>query len=119
MVRNQELWYFRLQEKISNHLALAQWFKEKVEVSPGHELVAPVPLNTVCFRCLVEGKSLEEENKFNEELMHRLNKSGEVFLTHVIVNGKFTIRIVIGQTEVEKRHVEKAWRLIEEYSNHH
>ena len=108
-----------LQEKISNHLALAQWFKEKVEVSPGHELVAPVPLNTVCFRCLVEGKSLEEENKFNEELMHRLNKSGEVFLTHVIVNGKFTIRIVIGQTEVEKRHVEKAWRLIEEYSNHH
>ena len=36
----------------------------------------------------------------------------------IILNGKYTIRIVIGQTEVEMRHVEKAWQLIEEYSNY-
>ena len=101
-----------LKEKIALHLSLAQWFKEQVENDESFELVAPVPLNTICFRKIQPGRSLQEENDMNEELMDALNKSGEVFLTHVKLEGKYVLRMVIGQTEVQKSHVEKAWKLI-------
>jgi aromatic-L-amino-acid/L-tryptophan decarboxylase len=71
-----------------------------------------VPLNTICFRKVNGDKTLTENNRLNEELMEVLNKSGEVFLTHVKLNEIFTLRMVIGQTDVEQRHVEKAWHLI-------
>jgi aromatic-L-amino-acid decarboxylase len=105
-----------LKEKIASHLKMAQWFKQQVEETEGFEVLAPVPLNTICFRKVVSEKSLAELNQINEELMHSLNKSGEIFLTHVKLNGIFTLRMVIGQTEVEQRHVEKAWSLIKSMS---
>jgi aromatic-L-amino-acid/L-tryptophan decarboxylase len=101
-----------LKEKISSHLEMAQWFKEQVDDEDGFEVLAPVPLNTICFRKVNEDKSLAENNRLNEELMQALNKSGEVFLTHVKLSEIFTLRMVIGQTDVEQRHVEKAWYLI-------
>ncbi len=103
-----------LQAKIRLHLQLTQWFREQVEGHPHFEVAAPVPLNTVCFRYYPVGPSPEELNSLNEQLMHRLNRSGEIFLTHVKLNGRFVLRMVIGQTEVQQRHVEKAWRLIKE-----
>lgn len=105
-----------IKKKIRQHLDLAQWFRQQVEASEEFELMAPVPLNTVCFRRVLPGKSLEEENRFNDDLLHRINKTGEIFITHVVLQGKYTMRMVIGQTEVERSHVEKAWRLIEELS---
>jgi aromatic-L-amino-acid decarboxylase len=101
-----------LKEKIASHLKMAQWFKDQVDAAEDFEILAPVPLNTICFRKVVEGKSLDELNSLNENLMHTLNKSGEIFLTHVKLNGIYTLRMVIGQTEVEQRHVAKAWNLI-------
>ena len=102
-----------LKKKIAEHIHLTQWFKDQVVGDQNFELLAPVPLNTICFRLIKEGKSLEELNNANEDLMQRLNKTGNIFLTHVKLNGVFSLRMVIGQTEVEKRHVEKAWRLIQ------
>ena len=101
-----------LKEKIAKHLRLSEWFKEQVLNNEKFELLAPVPLNTICFRMIKEGNSLEELNSLNEDLMDRLNKTGKVFLTHVKLNGVYSLRMVIGQTEVEKHHVEKAWQLI-------
>jgi aromatic-L-amino-acid decarboxylase len=95
---------------------MAQWFKQQVDESEDFEVLAPVPLNTICFRKVVDSKSLHELNQINEDLMHSLNKSGKIFLTHVKLNGIFTLRMVIGQTEVEQRHVEKAWNLIKSMS---
>ena len=105
-----------LKDKIAGHLKMAQWFKQQVETAVDFEVLAPVPLNTICFRKVIEGKSLDELNQLNEDLMHALNKSGEIFLTHVKLNGIFTLRMVIGQTEVEQNHVEKAWSLINSMS---
>jgi len=46
-------------------------------------------------------------------IMHRLNDSGKLFLTHTKLGGRFTLRMSIGQTTTEERHVRKAWELIE------
>lgn len=107
-----------IQEKIRAHIALGQWLKEEVENHSSFELLAPVPVNLVCFRFKPnEVNNLDMLNKMNEELVHQLNDSGKLFLTHTKLNGIYTIRMVMGNTDVEKRHVEAAWQLIKKFSN--
>lgn len=103
-----------LQEKIRHHLQLAEYFAKKIEASADFELLAPVPLNTICFRYKPAGKlySTEQLNQLNADLLERINNSGKAFLTHTKLNDVYTIRMVIGQTNVEKRHVDAAWNLI-------
>ena len=71
------------------------------------ELAAPAPLNLVCFR-------LKAGDEANRQLMHRLNQSGDLYLTHTVLDGRVALRLCIGQTHTEARHVEQAWRRIRE-----
>jgi aromatic-L-amino-acid decarboxylase len=71
------------------------------------ELAAPVPLNLICFR-------LRSGDGDNQKLMDQLNQSGSLYLTHTRLDGKFTLRLCIGQTHTEARHVERAWQLIQQ-----
>ncbi len=103
-----------LQEKLRHHLALASAQAERIRASKDFELVAPVPLNTLCFRYHPGGVDSEEElNRLNAGLLERVNRTGKAFLTHTRLNGMFTIRMVIGQTEVQEPHVLAAWELIQ------
>jgi len=100
-----------LQSFVREHLRLAQLFKGWVERSRNFELLAPVHFGVVCFR-LNDGRDEESLNAFNKALMDRLNASGEIFLTHTTLSGKFTLRFVIGQRTTQERHVRHAWDLI-------
>jgi aromatic-L-amino-acid decarboxylase len=66
-----------------------------------------VPLNLICFR-------LRSGDDDNQKLMDQLNQSGSLYLTHTRLDGKFTLRLCIGQTHTEARHVERAWQLIQQ-----
>ena len=66
------------------------------------ELAAPAPLNLVCFRH-------RGGDAVNQAILDRLNASGELFLTHTKLDGKLVLRMSIGQTHTERRHVEAAW----------
>lgn len=106
-----------LQEKIRNHIEWAKQFAGWVQNEPGFELLAPAPLATVCFR--IKPSNLENENQLNElnaTFLDRINALGDVFLTHTKLNGKYTIRMVVGQTNTELRHIEKAWTLVKRAS---
>jgi aromatic-L-amino-acid decarboxylase len=46
--------------------------------------------------------------------LDRLNRSGDLFLTHTKVKGKITLRLCVGQTHTQARHVQKAWNRIRE-----
>lgn len=106
-----------IRQMIQNHIELGQWFADKVIEDGNFELLAPVPLNTVCFRYVPNETQDEQEiNSINEDLMNRLNDSGELFLTHTKLGDKFALRMVPGQTEVKQEHVEKAWDLIRKYA---
>jgi aromatic-L-amino-acid decarboxylase len=103
-----------LQQKVRFHLDLTNIILNKIENSVDFELLAPITLNTICFRLKPSTISDEERlNRLNEELLDRLNKSGKLYLTHTKLKGKFTLRFVVGQTEVQERHVTQAWNLIE------
>ena len=106
-----------IQEKLREHMQLAQWLYEKLDEHPQFELLAPMPLNTICFRYLPASGDIDTAN---EQLMQKINDSGKAFLSHTKLNGAFTIRIVIAQTNVKKTDVEMVWQLIQEaaYSQH-
>ena len=94
-----------LQHHVREHVRLAQQFAEWVRNDNRFEVVAPVPLNLVCFRH-------KGGDAANQELMDRLNRSGDLYLTHTKLNGKLTLRLCVGQTNTKARHVEKAWERI-------
>jgi aromatic-L-amino-acid decarboxylase len=96
-----------LQHHVRRHVELAQTFARWVQASNDFELLAPAPLNLVCF-------AHRSGNDFNRSLLERLNQSGKIYLTHTILNGKYTLRFCVGQTYTEAPHVQAAWQLIQE-----
>jgi aromatic-L-amino-acid decarboxylase len=80
-------------------------------------MITPRTLNLLCFRFRPQNITDENHlNKLNENLLQTANKSGKLFITHTKLDGKYTLRLVIGQTNVTKHHVMKAWELIQSTS---
>jgi aromatic-L-amino-acid decarboxylase len=101
-----------IREKIRLHIQIAKELADKISSEPDFELLAPVVLNTVCFRYMPANREEEEINKLNETLNHLLNDSGHIYLTHTVLNNKYTLRMVTAQTNVTMLHVENGWKLI-------
>ena len=101
-----------LQKKIREHIGFAARLKEMILDESDFEILAPVIINVVCFRFCPAGLSENNLNELNEKLNHYLNDSGRLYLSHTMINGKYTLRMVTGQTNVTLSHVEKAWDLI-------
>ncbi len=95
-----------LQYHVRQHVALAQQFARWVQDSGHFELAAPAPLNLVCFRH-------KKGDEFNRRLLEQLNQSGDLYLTHTVLDGKYTLRLCVGQTNTEAPHVENAWEAIQ------
>ncbi len=112
--RSLKLWFVirhygveGLQHHIRRHVELAQQFLKWVQRDGRFEVVAPAPLNLVCFRYCGSDEQ-------NQRLMENLNRSGDLYLTHTRLADKFVVRFCVGQTNTEARHVERAWQRIQE-----
>jgi aromatic-L-amino-acid decarboxylase len=112
--RSLKLWFVirhygveGLRFHVRRHVALAHEFAEWVKSDDRFEVVAPVPLNLVCFR-------YRGDDDDNQRLMDRLNQSGDLYLTHTRLNDRLVLRFCVGQTNTEKRHVDRAWHRIQE-----
>jgi aromatic-L-amino-acid/L-tryptophan decarboxylase len=101
-----------LREMVRNHISLAGRLKEMILKENDFEILAPVVISVVCFRYHPSGYNEDQINLFNEKLNHKLNDSGKIYLSHTVLNGKYTLRMVTAQTNVTPEHVEKAWELI-------
>jgi len=114
--RSLKLWFVirhygveGLQHHVREHVRLAQEFANWVREDDRFEVMAPVPLNLVCFR-------LQGGDEANQELLDRLNRSGDLHLTHTRLRDKLTLRMCIGQTNTQERHVRGAWAKIKEFA---
>ncbi len=96
-----------LQERIRKHVELARELAGWVRQDARFELAAPVRLGLVCFRH-------QGGDAVNQQILDMLNASGRLLLTHTRLDSKLTLRLSIGQTNTERRHVETAWKLIQE-----
>ena len=96
-----------LQALIREHVRLARLFASWVEGAPGWEVVAPYPFSVVCFR-------REGPDEENEALLERVNASGEAFLSHTVLDGRYVIRLAVGNLRTTERDVERVWELLQQ-----
>lgn len=117
--RSLKLWFVMryfgkegLINRLREHCRLARLFANWVDESENFEMLAPVPFALVCFRACP--KNVDDLDIFNEKMMNEINASGEAYLSHTKLNGKFTLRLSVGSIRVEERHLEKVWNLLKE-----
>ena len=103
-----------LRRRIRRHIELAADFAARVDAEPDWERVAPVPFSTVCFRWIGGRPDREALDAANAAIIDAVNRSGEAFLSHTRLDGRFTIRLAVGNLRTEARHVDRAWELLRE-----
>ena len=103
-----------MQARIAEHMRLARLFGSWVDADPRFERVAPVPMSVVCFRAGPTGRTLAEDDleRLNVALLERVNASGEVFLSHTKLGGRYALRLAVGNLRTTEQHVQRAWDLL-------
>jgi aromatic-L-amino-acid/L-tryptophan decarboxylase len=101
-----------LRDKVRSHISIAAGLSQMISKEVDFEILAPVIICVVCFRYIPAGYNEDELNGLNEKLNHLLNDSGKLYLSHTVLNGRYTLRMVTAQTNVTHEHVHKAWLLI-------
>jgi aromatic-L-amino-acid decarboxylase len=102
-----------LASRLREHCRLAQEFASWVDADKDFERLAPVPFSVVCFRYHPNGISDETKlEQFNSQIMEQVNATGEAFLSHTKLNGRYTIRIAIGNLATAEKHVARVWELV-------
>ena len=94
-----------LRELQREHIRLAQLFAELVEADPDWELVAPQRFSLVVFR-------RNGSDEANEAILERANRSGEIFLSHTKLDGRYVLRLAIGNARTTEADVRAAWEVL-------
>ena len=58
----------------------------------------------------------QNQSDLNRVIMDRVNATGEVFLSHTVLHGRFCLRIALGNLKTRKEHLERTWALLREAS---
>lgn len=109
-----------LRARLQHHIDLAHELADWIDADPDAQRLCPVPFATVCFRmrpARYEGREHESDvaaalDALNERVMNYINESGALFFSHTRVDGVFTLRIAIGSIRTERRHIQRAWRIL-------
>ena len=101
-------------ERLREHCVLARELAAWIEASEDWELMAPVPFSLVCFRYAPAGANESERDRLNEAIMHEVNATGDVFLSHTRLHDRFTLRAAIGNIRTEARHARRLWDRLRE-----
>jgi aromatic-L-amino-acid decarboxylase len=96
-----------LRGHLAEHMRLARAFASWVDASDRFERVAPVPFSVVCFR--LRGEATDDDH---QRILDTINASGEIFLSHTKLEGRFVLRLAIGNLNTTERHVARAWELL-------
>jgi aromatic-L-amino-acid decarboxylase len=97
----------RIAEMIRAHVCWTQELARMIDDDPRFERVAPAPLSVVCFRY----RGSDDENR---ALIDAVNATGKVFLSHTELNGRFVLRIAIGNLGTTRQDVQLAWELVQQ-----
>jgi aromatic-L-amino-acid decarboxylase len=95
-----------LQARIRRAIRLGKLFEGWVRDEPGWELCAPRRFSVVCFR-------REGADEDNEAIVDRVNRSGELFLSHTRLNGRYVIRLAVGNERTSEEDIRRAWACLE------
>ena len=107
--------------RLAEHMRLARLFARWVDESEQFERLAPVPLSVVCFRARPAGYAdrdgaddTDRLEALNAGILETVNASGEVFLSHTRIDGRYALRLAVGHIRTRERHVARAWELLQD-----
>jgi len=103
-----------LRDRLAEHMRLAQLFASWVDAHPDFERLAPVPFSVVCFRA--RGDDGDDMDRLNERILEAVNGTGEIFISHTRLDGRYALRLAIGNLHTTESHVMRAWDLIQEHA---
>ena len=103
-----------LRAHLAEHMRLARLFAAWVDASEEFERAAPVPFSVVCFRLRAS-----HDDESHQRVLDAVNASGEVFLSHTKLDGRFVFRLAIGNLNTTERHVARAWELLRSAAGSH
>jgi aromatic-L-amino-acid decarboxylase len=103
-----------LRARLAEHMRLARQFADWVDASEDFERLAPVPFSVVCFRSAPLASRGDEAalDAHNEALVESVNRTGKIFLSHTRLNGRFCIRLAVGNLHTTEQHLTLAWDLL-------
>ena len=102
-----------IRARLRHHCALATTFAEWVRAEREWEVLAPVGMSVVCFRHHPAGVADEAAlERHNALILEQVNASGRVFLSHTKLNGRYVLRVAVGNLRTEESHLAEAWALL-------
>ncbi|MEM9131501.1 MAG: pyridoxal-dependent decarboxylase [Actinomycetota bacterium] len=124
--RSLKLWFHlrldgvaSIQERVRRDVANAAWLAAQAEADPAWEVVAPVPIQTVCLRHRpldAEGRPLTGPalEAHTAAWAAAVNDGGRAFVTPSMLDGSWMVRVSVGVERTERAHVEQLWTLLNE-----
>ena len=94
-----------LQRVIREHIRLGQLFASWVELEPGWEVCAPHAFSVVCFR-------RDARDEENEAILEQVNATGELFISHTRLDGRYVLRLAVGNERTTEVDVRRAWEVL-------
>jgi aromatic-L-amino-acid/L-tryptophan decarboxylase len=113
-----------LAARIRRHIELAQNLVQRIDADPDIERLAPAPFSTVCFRFRPHDLKAQSHDvhqtqacddyldRLNKAVLDAVNASGEAFLSHTKIDGRYAIRLAIGNISSDQADVDRAWKLL-------
>nr|DAD46983.1 TPA_asm: hypothetical protein HUJ06_016920 [Nelumbo nucifera] len=123
------LWSYgvaNLRNFLRTHVKMAKHFEEKVTTDKRFEIVVPRNFVMACFRLLPppvkdhedetlrQPSELERANEINCKLLESINSAGCIYMTHAVFGGVYMIRFAVGASPTEDRHLNLAWKVVQE-----
>jgi aromatic-L-amino-acid/L-tryptophan decarboxylase len=103
-----------IRTRLRGHIALAQRFAQWIDDEPHWEVAAPHPFSLVCFRYHPHGENDETRlEALNTALLSAVNASGEIFISHTKIAGRYVLRLAIGNLRTSADDVELAWAVLQ------
>jgi aromatic-L-amino-acid/L-tryptophan decarboxylase len=96
-----------LQRILREHVRLATLFAEWGGEDPNREMCAPRRFSLVVFR-------RNGTDEANEQLLARANAGGEMFFSHTKLDGRYVLRLAIGNAGTTEADVRRAWEVLRE-----
>jgi aromatic-L-amino-acid decarboxylase len=106
-----------LQARIRRDLEHARWLEAEVRHAPRWQLLAPVRLQTLVVRHEPPGLDPGAVDAHTRAWAQAINDSGQAYLTPVSLDGRWAVRVALGNANTERAHVEDLWRLMRQVVN--
>jgi aromatic-L-amino-acid/L-tryptophan decarboxylase len=101
-----------LQKRLRRDLNDAHCLANTIRQTPRWQLLAPVPLQTLCVRHQPDDLSGEALDRHTLAWAETINRSGQAYLTPAVLEGRWMVRISLGAAPTEREDVMKLWALM-------